>query len=198
MPRIDLVEPYAIRMARQSIKDSLMSHGEECVLFHMHHPNEAKETVPRCPVCYNAVYKQGDKFNCSRCYGTTYDGGVKEVFRAWAIFTDANDEETFGKRGFWHPIASSIHTEWRPDLWQRDYVARIGSWTLDHRVESVDAIYVFKSVSNDSVRTGNRIGQTDFDTVSQRADLQLISTEMPIYKYPLVGQVFNRYDSKPR
>lgn len=198
MARVDLVEPYAVRMARQSIRDSLMSHGEECVLFHMYHVNEVDKTVQRCPVCYDSVYKQGEKFNCPQCYGTTFDGGVKDVYRAWGLFTDANDEETFGKRGFWHPIASSIHTEWQPDLWQRDYVARIASWTLDHRVVEVDSIYVFKSVSNDSVRTGNRLGQTNFDTVAQRADLQLISTEMPIWQYPLKGQQFQRYDGQPR
>lgn len=200
MPRIDLVEPYAIRMARQSIRDSLMSHGEECVLFHMYHVNEVDKdiTVARCPVCYDDIYKQGEQFDCPNCYGTTFDGGVMQAWRAWAIFTDANDEETFGKRGFWHPVASSVHTEWQPDLWQRDYVARVAKWSPDHRVMNLDAIYVFKAVNNDSVRTGNRIGQTDFDTVAQRADLQLISADMPIYKYPIEGQIFTRYDGMPR
>lgn len=200
MARIDLPEPYAIRLARQSVRDSMMSHGEECVLFHMYHVNEVKDsglTVDRC-TCFNDIYKQSTNFNCPDCYGTTYAGGVKDVWRGWGVFVDANDEETFGKRGMWHPVASSVHTEWQPDLWQRDFVARIAQWSLDHRVLEVDAIYVFKSVSNDSVRTGNMIGQTSFDTVAQRADLQLISTEMPIWQYPLVGTQFNRYDGNPR
>ena len=34
MARLDLIEPYAVRFARQSIRDSLSSHGEEVVLMH--------------------------------------------------------------------------------------------------------------------------------------------------------------------
>lgn len=198
MPRIDLPEPYAIRQARQSVRDSLMSHGEECVLLHMHHANEAQDVVPRCPVCYDDIYKQGDKYDCDRCYGTTFDGGVAEALRAWAIFTDANDEETFGKRGLWHPIANSIQTEHLPDLWRRDYVIRVNRWTQDHRPVEVDGIYVFKGVVNESLRTGAMRGQTDYDTIGQRADLQLIADTMPIYLYPVKGVRFDRFDERPR
>lgn len=198
MARIDLVEPYAIRLARQSVRDSLMSHGEECVLLHMYHANEVQDTVPRCPACYDDVYKQGDRYDCNRCFGTTFDGGVAQAFRAWAIFTDANDAETFGKRGLWHPIASSIQTEHLPDLWQRDYVVRVASWTPDHRVADVDGIYVFKQVVNESLRTGAMRGQTVYDTISQRADLQLIAENMPISLYPVKGVQFDRFDGRPR
>lgn len=198
MARIDLVEPYAIRLARQSIRDSLMSHGEEYIALHMHHVNEAQGKVDRCPACFNDIYKQGDKFDCPTCYGTTFDGGVAAVWRAWGIFTDSDDSETFGKRGMWHPMASKIHTEHVPDLWQRDYAIRVTGWTLDHRPTGIDAIYVFKDVKNESLRTGNRRGQTDFDNVSQIAELQLIAEEMPIYKFPVTGRVFPRYDGKVR
>lgn len=200
MPRIDLVEPYAIRHFRQSIRDSLMSHGEECILLHMLHANEVQDNpaYPRCPVCYDDIYNAGDKFDCPNCYGTTFDGGVKDVYRAWGLFTDSNDSETFGKRGLWHPQASSVMTEHIPDLWQRDYVIRVGEWTVDHRVVSVDSIYVFKDVTNESLRTGNMIGQTKFDNVSQRADLQLIASDMPIGKFPVIGVKFNRFDGRDR
>lgn len=200
MARIDLVEPYAIRLFRQNIRDALMSHGEECVLVHMLHVPEVEDdpAYPRCPMCWDEVYNQGEKYDCPQCYGTTFDGGVKDIYRAWGLFTDSDDAETFGKRGMWHPIASSIQTEHVPDLWQRDYVVRVGSWTVDHRIETVDAVYVFKGVTNESLRTGAMIGQTVYDTVSQRADLQLISKDMPINHYPFVGQRFDRFDGKPR
>lgn len=198
MPRIDLVEPYAVRMARQSIRDSLMSHGEECVLLHMHHVNEAQGVVDRCPVCFNDLYKSGGKYDCPHCYGTTFEGGVKDAYRAWAIFTDSNDDESFTKRGFWHPLASSMHTEHIPDLWKRDYVIRVARWTLDHRVAEVDGIYVMKQVTNESLRTGNAHGQTNLDNVSQMADLDKISDDMPINLFPVVGVQFQRYDGNPR
>lgn len=148
--------------------------------------------------CYDDVYKQGERYDCNRCYGTTFDGGVAQAFRAWGLFTDANDAETFGKRGLWHPIASSVQTEHRPDLWQRDYVVRVAKWSSDHRVEEIDGIYVFKQVVNESLRTGGMHGQTIYDTISQRADLQMIADNMPITLYPVKGVQFDRFDGKPR
>ena len=198
MVRIDLTEPYAIRQARESVRDSLRSHGEECLLLHMHHANEAQDVVPRCPACFDDTYKQGDRYDCNRCYGTTFDGGVAQAFRAWAIFTDAQDVETFGKRGFWHPIASSIQTEHLPDLWQRDYVIRINRWTADHRVDEVDGIYVLKQVTNESLRTGAMRAQTNYDTIAQRAELSMIAENMPIHLFPTVGVQFDRFDGRPR
>jgi hypothetical protein len=200
--RIDLPEPYAVRFARNNVRDSLMSHGEECVLLHMYHVNQVLDAglddVDRCPDCFDNIYKGPDRFDCPRCFGTTFDGGVMTANRGWGIFIDADDDEVFGKRGFWHPIASAVHLEWPPELWQRDFVVRVSQWSLDHRPLVLDAIYVFKSVKEQSVRTGNQIGQTSLDTVGQRTELQSISTEMPIWQYPIVGQQFNRWDGAPR
>jgi hypothetical protein len=132
------------------------------------------------------------------CYGTTFDGGISQVWRAWAIFTDANDDETFDKVGLWHPIALSIQTEHQPDLWKRDYVIRVRRWSVDHRVEEIEGIYVLKQVVNESLRTGGMHAQTSYDTLSQRADAQLIAENMPIYQYPTVGVQFARFDGRPR
>jgi hypothetical protein len=198
MPRIDLPEPYAIRLARQSVRDSLMSHGEECVLLHMYHANEVQDKRPRCAVCFDDIYKQGSKYDCPRCYGTTFDGGVMHAYRGWAIFTDENDAEVFGKRGLWHPIAGSIQTEHQPDLWQRDYVIRVNSWSRDHVVEEIDGIYVMKQVVNESLRTGAMHAQTVYDTISQRADIQMIADNMPISQFPVKGVRFDRFDGRPR
>ena len=195
MTRLDLPEPYAVRQARESVRDSLRSHGEECILVHMYHANEVQDTRPRCPVCYDDVYKQGERYDCERCYGTTFDGGVAEVFRAWAIFTDANDSESFDKTGLWHPVNCSIQTEHLPDLWQRDYIVRVSRWSQDHRPEEIEGIYVLKQVVNESLRTGSMHAQTRYDTMSQRADGQLIADNMPIYKYPIIGQRFSRFDN---
>lgn len=198
MARIDLIEPYAVRLARQSIRDSLMSHGEECVLIHTWHVNEGEGVQPRCPACWNDIYKQGERFDCDKCYGTTFEGGIKTAYRGWAIFTDSNDDESFTKRGLWHPMASSMHTEHQPDLWKRDFVIRVNRWSPDHRVLEVDGIYVMKQVTNESLRTGNAHGQTSLDNVSQIADLDRISDDMPISKFPVIGQRFDRWDGRVR
>lgn len=198
MVRIDLPEDYAVRQLREAVRDSLRSHGEEVILMHMFHVADPENTAERCHTCYNEVYKQGDNFDCPRCYGTTYEGGVKDIWRAWAIFTDNVDIENIGRRGVWHPVARQLHTEHIPDLWKRDYVVRVSRWTADHRVVSIEGIYVFDDVSNDTLRTGAQPGQTARDSVGQRASLNRISESMPVYKYPLVGRVFHRFDGKPR
>ncbi|ACH62120.1 hypothetical protein MYRNA_119 [Mycobacterium phage Myrna] len=198
MPRIDLAEPYAIRFARQSIKDALMMHGEECILMHMYHVNDVPKDQPRCAACYDDIYKQGDSSRCTRCYGTTYDGGVKEFWRSWAIFTDTQDQEDMNRQGVWHPRPRSIHTEWKPDLWQRDYVIRVARWTPDHRPVEIEGIYTFKEVNNESLRTGNVFGQTDFDAISQRGEVDRVSEQLPIYKFPALGRVIPRYDGRVR
>jgi hypothetical protein len=198
MPRIDLPEPYAVRQARQSIRDALRSHGEECVLLHMYHVNEVQDIQPRCGNCYDDIYKQGERYDCDRCYGTTFDGGVAQAWRAWAIFTDANDNETFDKVGLWHPVSLSVQTEHLPDLWKRDYIIRVRRWSVDHRVEEIDGIYVLKQVVNESLRTGGMHAQTTYDTLSQRTDAQLIAENMPIYQYPVTGVQFARFDGRPR
>lgn len=197
MPRLDLPEDYAVRQLREAVRDSLRSHGEEAVLLHMFHVSDPENTARRCR-CFNAAYEQSEDFDCGYCYGTTYEGGVMTAYRAWTMFTDAQDVETISKRGVWHPVARQLHTEHLPDLWKRDYVARVTSWTRDHRVNGIEGIYVFDDVNNDTLRTGAQLGQTGRDTVGQRAALTRISESMPIYRYPLVGQQFARFDGKPR
>ena len=99
MPRIDLPENYAIRNARQWVRDSLMSHGEECVLLCAYHVTTDFDTQPRCPACYDDMYEQPDQQDCATCYGTTFLGGIKSAYRAWGIFTDAVDQEDQTKYG---------------------------------------------------------------------------------------------------
>jgi hypothetical protein len=64
--------------------------------------------------------------------------------------------------------------------------------------EEIEGIYVLKQVTNESVRTGNMHAQTRYDTIGQRADAQLIADDMPIYKYPVIGARFERFDGRPR
>lgn len=175
-----------------------MSHGEECVLIHLHHVPEAQDVVPRCPVCYDDIYNQGEKFDCPQCFGTTFDGGVKYAYRAWGIFGDAIDKETFGKRGVWHPVERSLQTEPFPDMWKRDLVVRVNRWSIDHRPLDIEGIYVMDEVNNENIRTGNHFSQNQLHPIGQNADLQMLSEEMPIYNYPIVGQVFHRFDGKER
>lgn len=198
MVRIDLAEPYSVRFAREAIRDSLRAHGEECILMHTYHVNEDYETQPKCPVCHDEVYEQGERHDCSRCYGTGFDGGIKEVWRAWGQFSDTNDSEDIGKRGRWHPQERNFHTEYVPDLQQRDFVVRVSQWSADHRVLAIEGIYVLLQVQGESLRTGNQAGQTVLNNIGQRSSIQKLSSTMPIYRYNILGQQFPRFDGRER
>lgn len=187
-------------MARESIRDSLRSHGEECILVHLLHAAEVQDdpAYPRCPACFDDIYSQGDKYDCGNCLGTTFAKGYKSANRAWGLFGDAVDKETFGKRGMYHPTARNIHTEAYPDLWDRDFVIRLTGWSIDHRPTGIEGIYVFSEVANETIRTGNHFGQTELHNVGQRGDLQRVASDMPISRLPVIGQVFSRVDGRER
>lgn len=198
MARIDLPEPYAIRFARQSVRDSLMSHGEECVLLSTYHVTTDFNIQPRCPECYDDLYQGPEKMDCATCYGTTFLGGVRTAYRTWAIFGDAVDQEDVTKHGFWHPIKRKLQTEHSPDIWEHDFVVRVPIWSPNHEVVAVEGIYVMDVVTNESMRTGHRFGQTVRDAVGQSADISLLSPQMPINRYPLIGKRFDRADGRFR
>jgi hypothetical protein len=193
--RIDLPENYAVGFARQAVRNSLQSHGEEVVLLSCYHINADYGSQPRCPECYDDLYQAGEKNDCPTCYGTTFLGGIKDVHRAWAIFTDAADQEDHTKRGVWHPIKRNVHTEYTPDIMEHDFIVRVTSWSTDYRPQGVEGIYVCDVVTNESLRTGNRPGQITLDAVGQRADVERLSEQMPIYRYPIVGTRFERADA---
>lgn len=199
MPRIDLPEDWAVRHHRQLVKDSLMSHGEECVILSMFHPNADKKQL-RCTNCYDEDYHQSeDPQNCDVCYGTTFQGGVKSFARVWGMFTDQSQSEIIGRRGFWAADDREIQTEPFPDLIQHDYVVRVRKWSRDHIPLEVEGYYVCEVVTQDSLRTGNRFGQYSWDTIGQRAQIhKLQASSESITRFPVLGVRFDRLDGKVR
>lgn len=201
MARIDLPEPYAVNQLRKCIKESLQSHGEECVLFSMYHvvadgPTGGQRA--RCPECWDDIYQQPSKYDCTTCYTSTFAGGLKAVNRAWGMFSDALDVETVDKQGVWTPDKRNLQTECSPVLMERDFVARVSDWTLDHKPNKIEGIYVVDKVTVESLRTGNRYGQQRVDIVGQKTDLTRLQNTHPIYKYPLLGATVPRFDGLVR
>ena len=91
-------------------------------------------------------------------------------------------------------MSRKIQTEPFPDLWDHDFVVRVTHWSSDYRPQGIEGIYVCGPNTEESLRTGNRPGQTVRDVVGQRADLERISEQMPIYRYPIIGVQFDRLD----
>lgn len=200
MSRYDLPEDYSVRLLRQSVRDSLMSHGEEAIILALYHASIDQDTQPRCSLCYDDVYHQPEDQTCTRCWGTTFEGGVKTVARVWALFTDGDtNEEVLSKRGTFNPDTRNVQTEYPPVILSGDYIVRVRRWSRKgHIPVEVEGFYQLGKVDPLSLRTGLRFGQYDWDYVSQTAPVSEVTTSHVITQYPIVGQAFRRLDEEAR
>lgn len=197
MARVDLYEKHAVAQARRSVRDSLMSHGEECVLVQARHVN-ADKGAPRCPACWDDVYKQPRLNDCPQCFGTTFAEPIRAASRVWAIFTDGSQNESVRPRGVWTADDRAFQTEPFPLIIEHDFVARVRRWSADRTALSLEGVYIVQQVFQDSLRTGSMYGQTEQDVVGQRANVTRLHELTGIYKFPIVGHRFHRLDGLQR
>lgn len=181
MSRVDLPEPFALRMARKSVRESLQAHGEEIIGLKMFHAS-IDSRQPRCPVCFDDIYKQGGRADCSACFGTTFEGGIKEMSRMWAMFTTDEMDEKITKRGVWQPFTYRVQMEYRPIFFENDYLFRVKRWSQDHKPLEVYAAYSMRAMQPETLRTGNQVGQDGTDYVGQRGTVDELAREHVIYK----------------
>lgn len=186
---IKLVENYSVSLARNSVRDSLMSHGEECIALAMYHVNADEAIQPRCPVCFDDIYKSPDQL-CSRCYGTTFDLGVKTAARVWGMFSDHVYEETFRQHGVYATDQREMQIEAFPVLMQHDYIVRVRRWDDNHTPLEIEGYYEVTQVTRDSMRTGNRFGQYTWDIIGQKVNVTELQKNSVITQFPVLNVVF--------
>lgn len=187
---IKLVENYSVSLARKAIRDSLMNHGEECVLLQMYHVGVDDGVAPRCPQCYDDIYKQSTAANCTDCYGTTFAGGVKSAIRVWGMFGDHVIAEQVGPKGVWTPDQRDAQIEPFPLLTEHDYLVRVRLWDALHRPVEIEGYYGIQQVTRQSLRTGNRFGQWQWDVVGQKATVTELQKNSPICAFNVEGVAF--------
>jgi hypothetical protein len=187
---IKLVENYAVSMARHDVRDSLQMHGERCVVLAMYHPFSDGESFPPCPYCTDDVYTGSGKL-CNICFGTSILGGVKQAALVWGMFTDTVQNEKVGDHGLWMPDEREFHTEHSPLLVEQDYVVRVRRWNNNYTPAEIEGYYAIKAVTQNSLRTGDRFGQSTADIVGQRAQISRVADNVDIAKYPVIGIYFD-------
>lgn len=187
MAIIKLWEPFAVNYARTQVRDSLMYHGEEALLLSMFRP---QDNAKRCPRCYTDALQQA-KMRCPECYGTSWQGGIKDARRAWCVFSDHLISEQYGQYGQLEPDQRQVQTEAFPLLIEHDFIVRVRRWDASHTVLEVGGIYEIEAVTRNSLRTGNRYGQTSEDTIGQQATVNWLPPGLKgIELYPFVGTTF--------
>lgn len=186
MAAIKLFEQYAVEQLRRDVRDSLLMAGEECILMTLYRIGVDKD-AERCPDCFDDFYQDGDG-ECTICYGTGITGGVKQARRVWALFTDNTQNENYTKRGEWAPDKREIQTEAFPMLMEHDIIVRVRRWSASHEPLELEGFYSIQGVTQTSLRTGNRFGQYGWDVVGQRGVITELSRNLPIARYPILGE----------
>lgn len=188
MAVVKLVEDYSVTQLRRDVRDSLTMAGEECIVLQLFHPGDADAVA--CPHCGDDVYKSPER-DCTSCYGTMFDGGVRLATRSWALFTDHEVSEQLGPRGVYRPDMRHVQLEAFPLLNEHDILVRVRRWNSDHTPLELEGYYELTKVQRRSLRTGSRFGQYSWDTVAQLAQLsELDDSVVWIAQYPVVGEVF--------
>ena len=191
MAVIKLVEEYAVRSLRKDVRDSLMMAGEQCILLQLYHAGES-DAVP-CPECGDDIYDSAEA-NCTSCYGTTFDKGVRHAQKVWALFNDKTWLESLGARGTYIPDARGVQFEAFPQVLEHDVLVRVVEWAADRTPAQIEAFYELGTVVRRSLRTGNRFGQSASDVVAQKAAISALPANAPIAKYPVIGRDFPEWN----
>ena len=128
------------------------------------------------------AWKQGEKFDCPECFGTTFEGGIKRFHRMWSSFGDHPNEEKHGKRGVYEPEDREVQLEAAPMLTENDYLVRVVRWSQDHRPLAFGSIFVLDAVQVESLRTGNQYANTQDDNFGQTVRTHAVGKEHPIHR----------------
>jgi hypothetical protein len=197
---VKVPESYASAQVYSRIKEAAQKIGEELIAFSMYHVNRDEGTQPRC-ACYDNIYGSSQNFECPLCYGTTFAGGIRDVWRVWGIITDDANSETIRKDGVWSDENHTVQTEPYPNLYQHDYVLRIPRWDSARGIPLIFG--KFYEITNDvldvSIRTGNRYASANVDRVAQKFDMKVLPENHPINRVSVRNDlVFPRYDGQPR
>lgn len=188
MAVIKLVEDYAVTQLRRDVRDSLMMTGEQAVLLELFHPMDS-DSVP-CPQCGDDIYESPEK-DCTTCFGTMFEGGVRKAMKVWALFTDHQVAESLGPRGVYEPDHRSVQLEAFPTVTEHDIIVRVPDWDAAGKVARVEGFYMLKDVTHRSLRTGARAGQYHWDLVAQKAQIaELPDSRHGIVTYPILGRIF--------
>jgi hypothetical protein len=131
---------------------------------------------PRCPRCYDDDYAENADYECTICYGTTFQGGIKMMGRVWSIISDnTSDAELLRRFGEFQEDDRMVQIEAVPQVYQHDFIVRVQQWGPDHRVVVPGELMELEQAPQPhSLRTGNRFGQAQWDVVgfNTKASLQ--------------------------
>lgn len=183
MAVIKLIEDYAVSQLRKDVRDALTLAGEQAILLQLFHVGDTDAVA--CPECGDDIYKSPEH-DCTVCYGTMFEGGVRQSQKVWTLFTDKAAPEQLGARGDFQPDQRSVQFEAFPLVVEHDVIVRVRSWAADGNPAELEGYYMLGIPQRRSLRTGSRFGQYGWDVVGQKAQISELPESMKmITQYPI-------------
>lgn len=197
---IRTVQSYAANTMYARAKEAAQTVGEEVIVLSMYHVGIDEGTQPRC-TCYNGVYENSQQWECPLCFGTTFQDGVKEAWRVWAIINDnRNQDERLKQGGVYLEGHNQVQLEPWPPVMEQDYIVRVKEWNTNTNVPLTFGRRLMCGVSqNISVRTGNYYGNGNMSQIAQTVEVKLLPPNHIIYGFDILANVeFPRFDGEMR
>jgi len=120
---------WAVDQERQRHDQALYMMGENVMFALLWTAKDHEEgLVALCSVCasdrISRAYGQATRNKCPSCFGTRFEGGYRALIVRPAVFTDADDSQSFTARGVVAP--QEVHLETTSDfrVHSGDYVMR--------------------------------------------------------------------------
>lgn len=124
-------QSWAIEQEHLRHNQAIFSVGEYAMFAQMWHISDfLLGLVARCNRCYTSygkvaeAYGQASKNKCLDCYGTTFEGGYKNLIVRPAIFSDTDQQEHMDRRGVMHPDDVDVESTSDFRIRNGDYVFR--------------------------------------------------------------------------
>jgi hypothetical protein len=148
----------------------------------------------RCKHCFNETFKASDdtayEDGCPYCYGTTFEGGVRDIYLLNAIITDKNPDDTVYDRGIGLRDKRNLQVAPEVEYNFGSFILIPKNWTQDakgfYKPKDVE-IFISSARQAFTLRTGN--GQNNFYDKTALAGytsvIQRVTDNHPIHNFKI-------------
>lgn len=194
---VRLPQQFSNQRWAQYVREAAQTVGEECIYLLMYHVSIDDGIQPRCSRCYDADYNQATDYECTICYGTGFNGGIKKFGRAWSIFKDNESfDELQRKYGEWESDDRSVQMEPGVEVHEHDYLVRVQQWSQNGSPLTFGPRYRIDNNAEITLRTGNRFGQMVVDKVANTMKAHMLHQFHPIHQFNIpLGTPVPRFDA---
>lgn len=190
-------QPNTSNMLRNNVEDAMSIVGEQVFILRMFSSVNKPDNDDRCSYCFDEVYTNSstseyDSHVCPRCFGTTYEHGINEIYYTKAIVGKAlnsdNMEQNRGQSVF---TSHRVKTTWPARLHKNDFIVRVFSYSfgkdaIGTKLVKPKDIRIYKVVSSSNhtvIKDGFYNTGLESDRVGSSFDIVEQNREHPLYEY---------------